>query len=315
MRLIRIARASSVVAGLLLLLSSAVSHASVIAIALDDLANFTAFGFTLQVLGAPGRSQGATAASFGATSVTNSADCPAPPGPCNPGNLTANPVQSTAGPGAFPGEDDYTQPPAGGFEGSRGDGNVGLLEPSSSPVAILSQNVAESRLNSAGSIGGATGSSTAFENLTINGATGQSTPITFSFTADPFMQLSVAGAGDTAAAVLSTALTLTDAGGTTVFQYVPGGTGIGIASETTPFTLNTTLLASSPTDNTTFDPSEGTFSVTTVNLLPGSYTLSLQTSAVVRAAQGAVTTVPEPSTLLLVASVLVLAGALRSRRS
>jgi hypothetical protein len=280
---------------------------------LDDLANFNAGGFTLSVLGAPGRSQGGTAALFGATSVSNSADCPAPPGPCNPGNLTANPVQSTAGPGAFPGEDDFTQPPAGGFEGSRGDANVGLLEPPQSPSAILSQNVAESRLNSAGSTGGATGSSTGFETLTINGATGQSTPITFSFTADPFLQVGVGGAGDTATAVLTTLLTLTDAGGATVFQYAPGGAGIGIASETTPFTLNTTLLAMSPGDNTTFDPSEGTFSVTTVNLGPGTYTLSLQTSAVVRAAQGAVVTVPEPSTIFLVASVLLLAGSLRRR--
>ena len=301
------------VAGLFLTFGYASSWGNVIAVSLDDLANFSVSGFTLSVLGAPGRSTGATNAAFLATSVSNSADCPAPPGPCNPGGLTGNPVQSTAGPGPFPGEDDFTQPPAGGFVGSRGDGNTGLLEAPSSPSAMLSQNVAESRLDTAGTAGGATGSSETFETITINGGPFESTPLTFSFTADPFLQVSVGGAGDNAAAILQTSLSLLDVTGATVFQYVPGSSGIGIASELTPFSLNGALMASSPAQNTTFDPSSATFSVTTVNLSPGTYTLTLHTVSTVRAEIGAVVPVPAPPTLVLVGLGLLLAALFRRR--
>src|SRR5439155_23638403 len=83
-------------------------------------------------------------ASFNATPTGSwTAVCPGA-GPCNGGGLSATPLESTAGPGPFPGQDDYTQPPAGGFTGSRGDANVTSV--SFSLFGGGAQNVAETRL-------------------------------------------------------------------------------------------------------------------------------------------------------------------------
>ena len=292
--------------------------AAVIAASIDDLRNFTYGAADLSVLTSPNRTSTSAAANFDGASTTSLADCPVPPGagPCNPGGLTANSPQGTAGPGPFPGEDDYTQPPAGGFAGSRGDANSGLLE--FVPLGTLSQNVAGSRLAAAGT-GGATGSTQIFENIEIIGATGQSTPLAFSFTADPYLEVGVDAAGDIAVAILQTTFTLINSAGATVFRWSPGGdpaSDIGVALANTPFSLNLALTASDPTGNQIYDPASDGFGVTTVALVPDTYTFSLSTSSIVRADSQAPTGVPEPATLLLLAIAFLVfgAGEILSRR-
>lgn len=282
------------------------AHANVIAVSLDNVTNyqFAAPPGGLSVLESPGQTTSNDSASYNAATSTNSASCNPGAGPCNPGGLSANALQATAGPGSFPGEDNFTKPPAGGFVGSRGDANVTSVSFNVPPSGAGAANVAESRLNSP-STGGAFGDNLIVTNLTIQGASTQTTTLDFSFVADPYMQVAVDKAGDIATAVLGMQISLVDANNTTVFLWSPGVSSgeIGVASETNPFSLNQTLSATTPADNQIFNPSSDTFRATTAALSPGNYTLNFQTSETVRAAQSQ--SVPEPSTILLFPSALL----------
>src|SRR5262249_46699493 len=112
--------------------------------------------------------------------VINSATCPGL-GPCNPGGLSANPVQATAGPSPFPGQDNYTQPPAGGFVGSRGDANVTSI--SFNAFGAGAQNAAEPR-HTASAMGGATGTNRISTTVIIEIPSTSTQAINFTFTAD-----------------------------------------------------------------------------------------------------------------------------------
>ena len=292
------------------------ADAAVIATSIDELINFTYGPADLSILTRPIGTSTSAAANHDGTSTTNLAECPIPPGagPCNPGGLTANSLQATAGTGTFAGEDEYTQPPAGGFAGSRGDANSGLLE--FVPLGTLSQNVAESRLAAAGTAG-ATGSTQILENIEIIGATGQTSPLSFSFRADPFLQVGVDAAGESAVAILQTTFTLTNLAGTIVFRWSPGGdptSDIGVASATVPFSLNLELIANDPFGNQIYDPALEGFGVTTVALAPDVYRFSLSTASIVRADSEAPAGVPEPATLLLLGMAALLFCAAQRRR-
>jgi hypothetical protein len=209
-------------------------------------------------------------------------------------------------------EDTYTQPPAGGFVGSRGDANVISVSFNVPPSGAGAQNVAESRLNGPSS-GGASGSNSIVTNVTIEGASTQSTPLLFTFVADPYLQVAVGQAGDIATAVLGMQISMFDANGGAVFLWTPGVSSgqMGVASETSPFSLNQAITATAPAENQIFDPSAGIFQATTVALSPGNYRLMLQTSETVRTIQR----VPEPSTLLLLfSSALALMGTVGWKR-
>ena len=301
------------IAAAALLLGAQSSYADVIAVAIDSVTNysFSTPAGGLSVTESPGQTTSQDSATYNAATSSNTAQCPGA-GPCNPGGLSANALQATAGPGPFVAEDTYTQPPAGGFVGSRGDANVISVSFNVPPSGAGAQNVAESRLNGP-STGGASGSNSIVTNVTIEGASTQSTPLLFTFVADPYLQVAVGQAGDIATAVLGMQITMFDANGGPVFMWTPGvSTGeIGVASETSPFSLNQTITATTPADNQVFDPSSGTFQATTVALSPGSYRLMLQTNETVRAIQR----VPEPSILLLlVASALALVGTIGWKR-
>jgi len=122
--------------------------ATVIGVSLDNVTNysFASPPGGLTVLESPNQSGSNDSASFNGAGPSNSATCPGV-GPCNPGGLSANAPQATAGPGAFPGPDDYTQSSGGGFIGSRGDANVTSISFNVPPTGAGAANVAESRLN------------------------------------------------------------------------------------------------------------------------------------------------------------------------
>jgi hypothetical protein len=289
-------------------------HANVIAVSLDNVRDLQIGGSGLFT---PGQTTSSDAASYNATSSGTTAQCNPGAGPCNPGGSNANAPQATAGPGPFPAEDTYTKPPTGGFVGSRGDANVINSDPNFGGGEAAS-NVAESRLNSS-STGGASGF-----NMTVATITDMSSA-SFNFLSDPYLQVFVAEAGDNATAILGVQLSLVDATGATVFLWTPGVTSgeIGVGSETDPFSLNQTLIATTPAGNSIFNPSPGIFSATTGTLDPTvNYTLNFQMTETVRTACGSPPGVPptvtcsasapEPTTLALLG--IALAGLAASGR-
>jgi hypothetical protein len=148
------------------------------------------------------------------------------------------PCSKPRGTGAFPGQDIYTQPPAGGFVGSRGDANV-ISVGFQGPGGAGAQNVAETRLN-AGSIGGASGNNLISTSIIINIATGQTQQLTFSFTGDNFLQVARTQQSETAFAQVAMSVSLTLGGGQ-AFLWVPDlntGNDFGVATQTNPYALN-----------------------------------------------------------------------------
>jgi len=91
--------------------------------------------------------------------------------------------------------------------------------------------------------------------------------------------------------------TVTQVGGPTVVNYCPGQTGVGITSDTTPFSLKQSVSVIAPVNGEDrFGPQTGSFSATTVTLTGGTlYRLSASEVATSSALE-----VPEPGTLALV---------------
>src|SRR4029450_7941721 len=102
------------------------AQADAIAVAIENITVITISGTGFATEAPVSRSGTSSANYTGFAPANNSANCVVGgvQVSCNPGGLSANPLQSTSGPGPFPGQDVYTQPPAGGFVGSRGDANV-----------------------------------------------------------------------------------------------------------------------------------------------------------------------------------------------
>lgn len=290
------------------------AHAAVIATSLDSITNYV-FGPPPEgttVLESPNSSTSSDSATFNGVGPSNAVTCPGPPSPpCNPGGLSANAPQATAGAGPFPAEDTYTKPPPGGFAGSRGDANVRSVDFGGLNAAGAS-NVADSRLNGP-STGAANGTNFIVTNVTIT----QPTSLNFSFVANPFMQVAVGQAGDSAAAVLGAEISLVAANGMTVFLWTPGVSSgeIGVDSETDPFSLNQPLFANTPAGNAIFspvvNPFRDVFRASSGVLSSGTYTLTFQMNEDVRAQEIAV---PEPPALALLGFGLSVFGALGCRR-
>jgi len=221
-----------------------------------------------------------------------------------------NRIALSAGPGPFPAEDTYTQPPAGGFTGTRADANINSI--SFNTFGAAKQGTAETRV-AAGSTGNGSASESIGTTVQITQFGGSA--ISFSFTGDPYLQVAVDKAGDTAVAHLETFIELSAAGGAVVFRWTPGMAAgeIGVATETDPFSLNTTLTANAPAGNTIFDPTADTFRATSILLPQGTYQLSLFQLETVQGTNLAAA-VPAPATMLILSVGLGLGMAVSRRR-
>jgi len=237
-----------------------------------------------------------TAASFnGGGPIPSIVTCP----------LACDGPQSAAGPGPFPLDNTFTQPPSG-LVGSRGDSQVISTDPNG-PNGGQAAVVGQSRLASPGA-GTGQGLTEIHYILTV----GQASSMTFSFVADPFQEAAKGPAGDFASAVLVTQVNLAlcsttacTTPGTIIFGFAPDGTAnntVGLVSETDPFSLNSVLDAL-PGLDTVVNHASATFGGTSVSLAPGTYALDFFSNAVVRTGQ-AQAAVPEASTLVLLASGL-----------
>ena len=277
------------------------AQANVIAVSIDTINNFS-ISSSFSATEAPISSTATDSARFtGFPTVGNSATVV----------LSANPPQATSGPGPFPGQDVYTQPPAGGFVGSRGDAQI-ISSDFNGPGGFGAQNLAETRL-SAGTTGGASGTNQKGSTIQLNGAQ----TVTFSFTADPYLQVGVDQAGETAFADLQVTISLTLGGGQ-AFLWTPDlltGNDFGVATQTNPFSLNQTLDISSPAGNQTVNPGPGNFTATSGTLAGGTYTLNISLSETVRGIAGPATVVPEPSALLLLIAGLAGLAGVSARRA
>lgn len=305
--------ALSAAAMLLALGATGNAQADVIAVSINTITNFS-FSGGGNLLESNPNSTASSSATYNATTVSSgTAICPGA-GPCNPGGLSANPLQSTAGPGPFPGQDNYTQPPAGGFVGSRGDANVTSV--SFNTFGGGAQNVAETRLD-AGSTGGANGTNLLSTTIQIVIPSTSTQAITFTFTADPYQQVAIGQAGETAFSNLAVSISLTLGGGQ-AFLWNPDfntGNDVGVASQTNPSSLNQTLEANFPTVGILVNPGPGNFSATSVGLGPGTYTLNVNLSETVRGIAAPAAVVPEPSALLLLIAGLAGLAATAARRA
>lgn len=297
-------------AALVTVLGAPDAHATAITGSLNSVTNFLFNVSDPSTTVTVGTTTGTDSANFNGPAVSNTFTC----GPllpqtfCNPGGLAVDVPQATAGPGPFPAENDFTKPPVGGFVGSRGDQDITNIF--NSDVGASASGVAESRLSAAGTAGAA---ATNEIRSTVEFPALFSATFGFSFLANPFLQVAVDQAGETALADTSLAVRLINAQGATAFLWTPGVSigEIGVASQTVPFSLNQQLMADSPAGNSTFSPPQGTFNATSATLPGGVYTLSLLMTQTVRAMSTA-TPVPEPGSVALVG--LGLAALLVTRR-
>ena len=262
-----------------------------------SLTGLTASGVTLSNANVATRDSanypGAAASGFSA-GPTNAATASNPLLPLTGGSDVQ---QATSGPGPFPGENTFGQALTTTF-GARGDAVImgNLLAGQNAGAS----DVAEGRLATPGSASSTSGTSTGF-NVTVS--INQATTFTLSFDATDYLTASTTDMGEFASADTSASFT------------IKGGPA-GFTTQTySPDALNQSVSATGAGQSFTTsnsDPAGGyTYSTT---LSAGTYQFSLLSGAQEQVTAPIPTSVPEPITLSLLGSGLVIVGAVGRRR-
>lgn len=228
---------------------------------------------------------GQTSAQFNASGDTNSAA----------GSISSgvDPLQSKAGPGPFPGENNFTQALLAS-NGTRSD----LLI--SGPIGgAHSQTLSEGRLTSVSSLGTSQAGSTTSIVLTFLAAGGS---VNLTFNGEAVLKTSVGSIGDFASATTAVSGTLVGAGSgpAVIHDNISGANNTVIA----PTALNQTRSTLTPGAPNNYDSGLLPFSFTATGLTIGDiYTLTLsdQTQILLVSARA----VPEPASLALIGSGLL----------
>ena len=228
----------------------------------------------------------------------------APGGNSAGGNLFSgtDPAQATSGPGLFPAENTFTQAlPAA--SGTRGDARI----TGSIAGGATSNLVSEGDLTTNGSAGSNSATSTT---INFTGATS----VSLSFAASSALMSRVGMLGDSSNSQTSASFRIFDA---TAGAYVLITDNINTANNSTaitPFALNQNVASTNPGSPQTFVSGLTTYSYAANLVAAHNYQLTLADSTSV-ILNGFAAPVPEPTTLALLCSGLVAAGAFRRRRS